>query len=303
MSADQRNVEAREVVVLEASPRLATMYAGALRQRRPASSDLPEVAYELPDVEVDREHLAAYDRVCGFTLGDRLPPTYPHVLAFPLQVRLMTAPTFPFRLAGLVHVRNEIVLRRPLDAAVRMRVRVWAERLAAHPRGATVDLVTEVHAGDDVEQPAWSSVSTYLARGAAAPGPAAPAGRSDGDRAGAETSGLPGRAVATLQVARDTGRRYARVSGDVNPIHLHPLGARLLGFRGMIAHGMWTKARALAGLEPRLPDALRVEVTFQRPLPLPSRPSLHVEAADGGWDLALVAPDGRAHLTGVVRQA
>ena len=298
MTADQR-----QVVTLDESPRLATMYAGALRPRRgEAPDDLPDLAYELADVTVDREHLAAYDRVCGFSLGDRLPPTYPHVLAFPLQVRLMTEPQFPFRLAGLVHVRNEVVRSRPLDAAVPLHIRVWTERLAPHPRGTTVDLVTRVHAGDD-EEPAWSSVSTYLARGAKSPGATAATEQDDDGRAGAEKSQPPGRPVATWQVPRDTGRRYARVSGDLNPLHLHPLGARLLGFRGMIAHGMWTKARALAALEPRLPDALRAEVEFGRPLPLPSRPSLHVEAADSGWDLAVVAPDGRAHLTGAVRPA
>ena len=54
---------------------------------------------------------------------------------------------------------------------------------------------------------------------------------------------------------RDIGRRYGAVSGDRNPIHLYPLTARLFGFRRAIAHGMWTKARCLAALEGRLPEA------------------------------------------------
>ena len=71
-------------------------------------------------------------------------------------------------------------------------------------------------------------------------------------------------------MGKDVGRRYAKVSGDVNPIHLHPLGARLFGFRGAIAHGMWTKARCLAALQSRVPDALTADVAFQQPLPLGS---------------------------------
>ena len=40
------------------------------------------------------------------------------------------------------------------------------------------------------------------------------------------------------------------MSGDVNPIHLHALTARAMGFPRAIAHGMWTYARTLAPLGP-----------------------------------------------------
>ena len=61
------------------------------------------------------------------------------------------------------------------------------------------------------------------------------------------------------------------MSGDLNPIHMHPLSARLFGFPSAIAHGMWTKARCLAALEPRLPDAFTVEVAFKKPILLPGK--------------------------------
>jgi acyl dehydratase len=60
------------------------------------------------------------------------------------------------------------------------------------------------------------------------------------------------------------------VSGDLNPIHIHPLTARLFGFPSAIAHGMWTKARCLAALQERLPGAYTVEVAFKRPILLPA---------------------------------
>jgi hypothetical protein len=34
---------------------------------------------------------------------------------------------------------------------------------------------------------------------------------------------------------------------------------------------MWTKARALAALDPRLPDAFAVDVRFRRPILLPAK--------------------------------
>ena len=63
-----------------------------------------------PVLELSR--LADYNRVCGFRLTGTLPVTYPHVLAFPLAMRLMSGSDFPFPVVGLVHVATEEI-RRP----------------------------------------------------------------------------------------------------------------------------------------------------------------------------------------------
>ncbi|TDC02977.1 hypothetical protein E1265_36685, partial [Streptomyces sp. 8K308] len=113
----------------------------------------------------------------------------------------------------------------------------------------------------------------------------------------------PGPTLARLTMPAATGCRYAAVSGDRNPIHLHPLTARPFGFRRAIAHGMWTKARCLAALdraEP-LPDAFTVAVTFHAPLPLPSRVELRAGPRDGGRAFELRGADtGPVHLRGFV---
>ena len=205
------------------------------------------------DVRVDRARLAAYDRVCGFPLSDTLPATYPHVLAFPLALELMAAADFPFGVLGLVHVRNAIEQLRPLDAAEPLELRVRAERLADHPRGRTIDLVTEARAGAG---PVWRERGTYLRK-------------ESGGGGGGRDRAAPPEASAVWAVPGDVGRRYAAVSGDRNPIHLHALPARLLGQPCAIAHGMWAKARCLAGLRGHVPDAFTVEVAFKRPLRLP----------------------------------
>ena len=51
--------------------------------------------------------------------------------------------------------------------------------------------------------------------------------------------------------------------------------AKLFGFRQAIAHGLWTKARALAAMLPRQPiGQAEVMVEFKTPLYLPGRASL-----------------------------
>ena len=92
------------------------------------------------------------------------------------------------------------------------------------------------------------------------------------------------------------GSAYAAVSGDRNPIHTSRLGARAFGFRRRIAHGMWTKARCLAQLGPRLPAAYTVEVTFHAPVWLPSTVGFSATPDGDTWRFALHrVPSGRRH--------
>lgn len=244
-------------------PSYAKAIAGAALPFLGGGGDaLPDTRKELAGVEIDRDHLAAYDRVCGFTLRDTLPATYPHVLAFPLALALMTERDFPFPLLGLVHVANRIEQRRPIDAGETLDLVVWAENLRPHRRGRQLDVVAEARSGGEL---VWVDRSTYLRRG----GGSGEAAEEKRQTKATEQPEPPVRAV--WRVPGDIGRRYAEVSGDRNPIHLHPLTARLFGFPRAIAHGMWSKARCLAAIEDRLPEAFTVEVEFRKPLLIPGK--------------------------------
>jgi acyl dehydratase len=278
--------------VLDAPPNMAALFAKAALTARGRGGDLPGTRLARTGVTVDLGKLAGYARVCRFPLADTLPATYPHMLTFGLQMALMSDRSFPLALPGLVHVRNRIDVHRPVRAEETPDLEVWAERFAPHPRGATVDLCASVSVGGEE---AWRGRSTYLARGATAP-----AGAPEAD-VPVEVGDLE-RAVATWRIPDDAGRRYAAVSGDVNPIHLSGLTAKAFGFKRAIAHGMWLKARVLAAVANRLPDAFTVDVGFRKPLFLPSTVILATAQTDGGWDVAVrSATSGSEHLVGTVR--
>jgi acyl dehydratase len=277
-------------------PGLGRIYAraaaSALPGRRHNARSTGPVALSR-ELTVAASPLAAYTRVCGFRLGSALPPTYPHVLAFPLQMTLMTEPSFPFPVPGMVHIRNVITQHRPLAWDQPLQVSASVGTVAPHPRGAQVDLVSEVRLDGEV---VWESRSTYLARGATAPTAAAP-------DAPARDDSMPATVAATWRVSADTGRRYAKVSGDMNPIHLHPLTARLFGFPRTIAHGMWAKARVLAALEGRIPGAFTADVDFRKPVTIPGTVRFTARPAQDGWDVGLWSSSARPHLLGSVRAA
>jgi acyl dehydratase len=264
---------------------------GIGRPRRAADAPTSELAVR--GVPVDRDHLADYDRVCGFRLRDPLPATYPHVMGFPLALRLMATPDFPMPLVGLVHVANRITVHRPVDAGERLDFTVRARDLRPHPRGRQLDVVLTASIGG---AEVWRGVSTYLSRDRGSAGVERPSG-GQGRPAAAErrTAGTTG---AMWRVEPRVGTDYARVSGDHNPIHTSRLGARLFGFAQPIAHGMWSKARCLAALENRLPEAYTVDVAFKAPLPLPSTVAF---TAAPSWTFALhSARGGKPHLSGSI---
>jgi acyl dehydratase len=289
---------------LESSPSILPLYARAALPMIPGASLLPFVpggGGEIPDgldlelagVRAEAADVAAYARVCGFALRDTLPPTYPHMLAFPLHMAVMSDGAFPFGAVGLVHVENSITQKRPIGIDEEMTIRVRPTKLQPHPKGKTFSLETEVLVDGEV---VWESTSTMLRRGG-----------SNGDAAkkggkGFESLDADAPSSAEWKLPGDLGRRYAGVSGDRNPIHMHSLTAKPLGFPGAIAHGMWTKARALAQLESELPDSFEVEVRFRKPVLLPAR-VLFAEQTEGKEILFAVrdAKKGTPHLDGRVQ--
>jgi MaoC dehydratase-like protein len=278
------------MTVLTTTPNLSALLGKAvLTGFTRKGGSLPDTVYELPELTVRPEQLAAYDRVCGFRLTDELPATYPHILSFPLQVKLMTDPGFPFPLVGSVHLANRITQTRPLRIDEKPSLRVHVENLRDHPKGRQFDMVSEAIVAGEV---IWTDVSTYLRRGGGSG-----SGESD------ERPPAP-EPTAIWHVPGDIGRRYAEVSGDRNPIHLHALTARLFGFPRAIAHGMWTKARCLAAFEGRLPDAYTVDVRFKLPMLLPAKCGFTSRATDEGWTFDLFdARKGKPHLTGSISGA
>ncbi|MFJ8506982.1 MaoC family dehydratase [Streptomyces avermitilis] len=255
--------------------------------KRPRSdAAFPRDRLVLSGVRIDLARLAAYERACGFPTGaDALPLTYPHVLGFPLAMRIMASRAFPLPLLGLVHTSIEVTRLREPAATGEYELSVHVEGLTPHRRGTEATVVTGARVDGSL---VWESRSTYLARHRTTAD-----ARTAAHVPSAGPKPLP--VVAEWRLAGDVGRRYAAVSGDRNPIHLHPLTARLFGFPRAIAHGMWTVARCLA--EQPADASVQLRAEFKSPVLLPGTVTY---AADGGrFELR---GGERVHLTGELRE-
>jgi acyl dehydratase len=167
---------------------------------------------------------------------------------------------------------------------------------------------TEWHIAGEV---VWRERCEFLARA----GRAAPAGdarraaltASDVGANAAESALEEGPVISTsFRAEAGLGRRYGQVSGDLNPIHVADLTARLFGFRAAIAHGMWSLARCAAELGAAVPASTprQLEVQFRRPVFLPSWLSLRSARDATGVRFVLLDSQGeKLHLVGSLRRA
>ena len=264
-----------KLIELESAPSTLSLYRRALLARK--SGLLPDGPRELARVmlkrvRAERASVDAYRSVCGFSDGNLLPVTYPFVLSAPLHMELLVCDAFPLPVLGIVHVRNAITQHRAIgqDEVLDIECTLRGPRPAA--KGLEFDLHTRIEsAGEEV----WQCVSTLLRRSQT---------KERRVRSGERKSaGFTPSTTLDWHIPANTGRRYAAVSGDRNPIHLYALTARLFGFPRAIAHGMWSKARCLAELEPLLPQGpFRVEVSFKLPIYLPNNVQFQYFAAGEG---------------------
>ncbi len=231
----------------------------------PDGQAVPRLEASVDSVRARPRHVEHYREVCAFADDDRLPLTYPHVLAMPLHVALLTHPSFIVRLMGLIHIGNRIHQLRELPTDGSYRLRSWIEGHRDSDRGHEFELFTEL---EDRHGTAWHEQSTLLARRPRGNQAARSARQTlRYEKPGASDSPM----MADIEVPRSVGRRYGWLSGDLNPIHLGDRGAKLFGFDRALAHGMWSMARTLAALGPHLfAPPVHVQVDFKFPLFMPT---------------------------------
>ena len=265
---------------------LGGLYLKAASKRKISGDSLPRYGLRC-GINVDEGNLAAYRKLCLFSNDGRLPPTYPHVMAFALQMQLLTARDFPAPLLGMVHLANRIRVLRPLGGVSRLRFSVSVDNLQPHEKGATLDMRTDA---EDSIGLIWSETSRMLCRGM----------KVEGEVPVVEAAEPLEMSELTRWYAdSDIGRRYARVCGDYNPIHLSAASARLFGFPQAIAHGMWSKAMALAALHTHLPNSgYSFEVDFRKPVRLPSEVVLSASAPGPTGALRLDGHGQLLHMVG-----
>lgn len=254
-------------------------------------SILPDEPIRLLHQELNKNQLEAFNQLCGWKANQYKPihPCFLHTLAFPVHLKLMLQSSFPFKLLGLVHLKNHIRQLRPVFPGEVIDIDCAFAGLAEHDKGWIFDINTDVCVEGEL---VWQSKSTNLFLSKQ---------RTKQPSGSVTPPDLMTDVITTQSFDADLGLRYARVSGDWNLIHLYPLSAKLFGFKRHIAHGMYSKAFCLSAFEEQLGNKFYVDVEFKRPVFLPCETRLCGKTTGSGSSFELQSANGETlHLSGKI---
>lgn len=275
-------------------PALPAMGPGLLlrvlfkRPQRPLPATAPELVTEFRLDSLPLENIARYRAAFGFA-GEHIPLTWWYLPAQRAHLATMLDARFPFRIAGLVHMENALEAYGTVAPSQPLVLRTVLRVLPPSSSGALRCVLETAGSADGA--PVFSCSSTYLIR--------------RGERAGTKppeaAPGMAGPPLAQWTLDAAAGRRYARLSGDWNPIHLYGWSARLMGMRAPIIHGMHTLAKSCAALEhDGARRAARIDCRFRAPVTLGSSVTLRRMSGPSGF---LVEAAGKPAVTGTCTPA
>jgi acyl dehydratase len=268
--------------------------ARRLRRRGDAAAPTPAIprrrlAAESQAITCDPRRVKRYLRISAGTPSGRpaselVPPLYSSLWETALALELFASDELPFPARGIIHLESEVVCVRPFRLDDRIRCRVELDAAEKRPRGLRLSLKSRHWNGSG--QLCQENALTFLVPGASAPEGAGGVGGAGGEKEVEEPVGSAWVTLEDWDLPSNLGRKYAWVSGDVNPIHLWRWSSRLLGFDRPILHGYCTASMVASSLARAFwdgdPGALRrLGIRFGTPLSLPGRARLVAETAGG----------------------
>lgn len=259
-------------------PSQVLSYAKILLVRRPGGkhhAPLPLIHGQVKDLTTDLRNLERYREVCSLENDGLLPVLYPHVLASPIYMNILSHRKFPIPLMGSLHLRNHIIQHRQIHEEEPFDLDVMIGEKRIVKQGIEFDFkILLSREGERL----WESITTWLRKG-----------KFGNDYSRSPNASLiepipDGEKHADSYIDKSIGKKFARITGDYNPIHVSKMLAPFFGLKRDVAHAMWACADAINRL-PRLNEKSprRIDLAFKGPLYLDSPCSITIKKFHDGF--------------------
>lgn len=267
----QRTIQLKKLTnPAELYARIATTFL------KKGKGDLPDIAIHLDKASLSPNNIKKYNKICGFNHTLIIPATYIHAYIFPLHTNLLSQPDVPFPLPGLIHYANSIKQYRPLYVGEEFSVTCKLGNLIAHDKGQAFEVLSYIDVnGNRI----WEDTSIYLYKGKEGIGKILEWNQPTLHENCIKES---------WSLYQNLGLEFAIASGDFNPIHLHPITAKIFGFERHIIHGMWSVGRILALMEKRMSERFELTASFKTPIYLPASVIFRHEKTEEGFNFDIV---------------
>lgn len=250
-----------------------------------SGESIPRIETTIKSHPADRKLYNGLRRLWDLPDYGVMPPVFPAVATFMAHLKHLTDPKFPFQAMGTVHIRTSIDQVRPLRVDEMVSYRCWVEGHREVDQGLEFDLMTESLVGGHV----ISSIKmTMLRRGKRKHRPGIRPPQAIHNHLEAHNQ--------SWTVEKRMARQYAKLTGDINPIHLSSWTAKALGFKGMMLHGMWLLGRACA-MHPiqMMANSIHIETEFKLPVILPAALRYRWWEDQGKLEMRVLDESGTKH--------
>ncbi|WP_322517676.1 acyl dehydratase [Rhodopseudomonas palustris] len=285
-----------------ATPSLPVMGLGALWPSPGwnAKDGFPEFSFIWRDYRIDRQALGVLQRLAGgddAATTERLLLLAPHVTGFRLTLAMLMHPRWPLPIWRALQLRNRLIRRGEIKVAYPSDLIARATAWRVHDKGIELDIHAQLLQGDDCP---WESITTFYYRGRFAPLFVHGAAEGAAFASPSVDATLP--PVAHWNVEGHRRLRWARLTGDANPLHLLDAYAQRTGFAAASAHPQRIAAQCLGHLaQPQKPPQ-QLDLWLKGPVYYGRAVTLRQAAGDDGDAFALwVDGDERPAMVGVMR--
>lgn len=251
-----------EIVLGRPPSKLAGYLHAVVLPRRSyqVGDSLPRIRITRRDLPIDPRHLAWFRTMCGYEPSPAVPFDYPLALCFHYHLGVFAHAAFPWSLRKVLGLRNHVTQHRRIRLDEHLDLTVATKDLRVRRKGIEFDIHTLLSSS---LESIWESNHVYFLRGNFP---------HVGDQP--PNADLPPLETVELETSWDAprsgGLEFARLSGDLNPVHYLTPWARALGFRRAFCHTQRIVADCLRRLphtrELTAADALRLDVAFKGPL-------------------------------------
>ncbi len=276
---------------------LAMYFKAGIKRNAKQIKYLPELTLKVTGFEINPLHLQQYLETFDYENITLLPAPYLYLACNPIALYMVTLPEFPLSPIGMVHlgVHFEQPSELHLISGQNFDVVISITNQRDSIKGLVFDIETCFYASDG--KLCIKITNTFLARTVKNHSDAPVPDLYHWDD---QETQYKQRFESTFMLAGNAGRRYAKLSGDYNPIHLSRWSAALFGFKRPIIHGIYIVSKAYAQLSKQY-GVLPLDGVFQfrSPLYLPGQAELTLQSkADYGS--VLVSSADKTHLQGRV---
>jgi hypothetical protein len=262
-----------------------------------AKQGFPEFSFIWRDYRIGKDALGVLQRAAGRddeATTEMLLLLAPHVTGFRLTLAMLMHPRWPLPIWRALQLRNRLIRNGEIKVAYPSDLIARAIGWRVHDKGIELDVHAQLLQGDDCP---WESITTFYYRGRFAPlfsrGPA------EGAAFSSPTIDAALAPLAHWRVDGDRRLRWARLTGDCNPLHLLDAYAQRTGFAAASAHPQRIVAECLGHLPPMPAPARQLDLWLKGPVYYGRDVTLREARSPDGDDFALwIDGDERPAMVG-----